>query len=376
MGNDWEIATDYTQSPNGRIWIGWKPQQVEVQIVASRLQFMHCLVKDKGSNFTIQITFIYGLNTINERKALWQGLRTLNNNITDPWITLGDFNPVLFVNDRQNGIPVHPNKIKDFQECIEDIGLGQLKGTWSLFSWSNKRDAHIGIHSFIDWAFGNAKWFDSYGHLETVYLNLGCSDHSPIIVNTRRIRQNLPRTFRLLNILLQNKDFKATIKTTWQHKVLGYTMYEICKKLKLIELNTRYLQKEVSSLERKIEDIRRKLQDTQQMLNSDLYNPNLIQKERDLIFELEKWSNIHEEVLRQKSRVVWLAKWDSNIRYFHAQMKTRQARNHISLICNDQGIMLTDPGQIQYEVINFFQELLGTKAAELPCLNNNIAKDR
>ncbi|XP_019227287.1 PREDICTED: uncharacterized protein LOC109208612 [Nicotiana attenuata] len=267
MGNDWEIASDYNQSPNGRIWIGWKPQQVEV-------------------------------------KALWQGLRNLNNNITDPWIVLGDFNAVLSVNDRQNGILVHPNEIKDFQECIEDIGLGQLKRTGSLFSWSNKRDAHIRIYSFIDWAFGNSKWFDNYGHLEAVYLNPECSDHSPIIVNTGRIRQNLPRPFRLINILLQNEDFKAVIKTTWQYEVPGYTMYGICKKLKLIELNTRHLQKEVSNLEWKVEDTRGRLQVTQPMLNSDLYNPNLIQKERDLIFELEKWSNIHEEVLRQKSRAV------------------------------------------------------------------------
>ncbi|XP_019236831.1 PREDICTED: uncharacterized protein LOC109217052 [Nicotiana attenuata] len=198
MGNDWEIAADYTQSPNGRIWIAWKPQQVEVQIVTSMPQFVHCIVNDKGSTFTSQITFVYGLNTINERRALWQGLRNLNNNIADP----------------QNGIPIHPNEVKDFQECIEDIGLGQLKRTGNLFSWSNKRDAHVRIHSLIDWAFGNSKWFDDYGQLEAVYLSPECSDHSPIIVNTGSRRQNLPRPFRLLNILLQNEEFKAMTKTT------------------------------------------------------------------------------------------------------------------------------------------------------------------
>ncbi|XP_019248358.1 PREDICTED: uncharacterized protein LOC109227614 [Nicotiana attenuata] len=308
MGNEWEVANDYTQSQNGRIWI---------------------------------------------------------------W----DFNAILSVNDKQNGVPVHPTEIKDFQDCIEDIGFGQLKRTGSLFSWSNKRDAQIRIHSLIDWAFGNAKWFDNYGHLETVYHNPGCSDHTPIIVSTGRIRQSLPRPFRLLNVLLQNQSFKEVTQTVWQYKIPGYAMYGICKKLKLIELNTKHLHKEVSNLQKRVEVIRGRIQDTQQMLNSDLYNSNLIQEERALILELEKWSNIHEEVLRQKSRAIWLAKGYSNTRYFHAQMKTRQARNHISSICNDQGIMLTDPGQIQQEFIKFFQDLLGTKASELPCLNSNIAKD-
>lgn len=128
MGNDWEVATDYTQSPYS-IWICWKPQQVEVQTLISRPQFVHFLVKDKRSPFASQITFVYGLNTINERKVLWKRLRTLNNSTTDPWIVLGDFNVVLSVNDRQNGVPVHPTEIKDFQECIEELGLRQLKRT-------------------------------------------------------------------------------------------------------------------------------------------------------------------------------------------------------------------------------------------------------
>ncbi|XP_019235888.1 PREDICTED: uncharacterized protein LOC109216211 [Nicotiana attenuata] len=45
-----------------------------------------------------------------------------------------DFNTILSVDDRQNGVPVQPAEVKDFQECIEDIGLGQLKRTGCQFS--------------------------------------------------------------------------------------------------------------------------------------------------------------------------------------------------------------------------------------------------
>lgn len=79
-----------------------------------------------------------------------------------------------------------------------------------------------------------------------------------------------------------------------------------------------------------------------------------------------KWSNIHEGVLRQKSRAVWLAKGDLNSKFFHAQLKERQGTNHISLICNDQGIMITDHVHVQQEFMNFFHDLLGTNASEMP----------
>lgn len=100
-------------------------------------------------------------------------------------------------------------------------------------------------------------------------------------------------------------------------------MYGVCKKLKLIELNTKHLHREASSLEKRIEAIREKLQYTQQLLKSDLYNPKLIKEVRGLILDLEKWSNIHENVLRQKSKVVWIAKGDLDTEFFHAQLKAR-----------------------------------------------------
>lgn len=87
---------------------------MEVQILIYGPQFVHFLVKDKGSLFASQITSVYGLNTINEIMVLWYGLRALNYNIIDPWIMLGDFNAILSVNDRQNGVPIHPAEVKDF----------------------------------------------------------------------------------------------------------------------------------------------------------------------------------------------------------------------------------------------------------------------
>lgn len=44
----------------------------------------------------------------------------------DLWIVLGDFNAILFVHDRVNGLPVKQSETKDIQNCIQEIGLGQI----------------------------------------------------------------------------------------------------------------------------------------------------------------------------------------------------------------------------------------------------------
>lgn len=61
--------------------------------------------------------------------------------------------------------------------------------------------------------------------------------------------------------------------------------------------------------------------------------------------------------------------------FFHANLKARQSRNRISSIFNPQGDRLTDPTIVHQEFTAFFQQLLGTAATEIPCLDTEIARD-
>lgn len=57
--NDWEVFANYTQAPNGRIWLMWKTQHVAVKIILAGAQLVHCKVRDKRSEFTYCLIFVY-----------------------------------------------------------------------------------------------------------------------------------------------------------------------------------------------------------------------------------------------------------------------------------------------------------------------------
>lgn len=67
-----------------------------------------------------------------------------------------------------------------------------------------------------------------------------------------------------------------------------------------------------------------------------------------------------EAILRQKSRVQWLQLGDQNYTFFHRALKIRHARNHVSVLYNDQGQKLESIADIKEEAVRYFQALLGT----------------
>ena len=51
----------------------------------------------------------------------------LGHNVSDPWLIIRDFNAILSPQDRLDGAPVTLNRIKDFEECLKDIGINEVQ---------------------------------------------------------------------------------------------------------------------------------------------------------------------------------------------------------------------------------------------------------
>ncbi|XP_062075417.1 uncharacterized protein LOC133779474 [Humulus lupulus] len=85
--------SDLCKSPEieGRLLIVWRKSFVKVTILEESNQFIHCLVKLIGVQQSFGVTFVYGMNSIEGRRSLWEGLRRPFLKDT-AWIYLGDFN--------------------------------------------------------------------------------------------------------------------------------------------------------------------------------------------------------------------------------------------------------------------------------------------
>ncbi|XP_015060282.1 uncharacterized protein LOC107006173 [Solanum pennellii] len=161
----WKIPHNYTDSPNGRIWLIWDDNWYEIKMINSSAQLLHCQVNERSKDYQFILTVVYGFNTVEQRKSLWQEMNAMSKGISQPWLIVGDFNAILSTKDRLDGVPVTNNEIKDFGDCVRDMGITELQWTGNYYTWTNKQCGRDRISSRIHRAFGNDEWMDKRGHV-------------------------------------------------------------------------------------------------------------------------------------------------------------------------------------------------------------------
>lgn len=88
----------------------------------------------------------------------------------------------------------------------------------------------------------------------------------------------------------------------------------------------------MASYKQKLSLAKEKLDIIQGQIQGQLFSQILFDQDKQLLLEVQKWSNIEEKVLKQIARATWIEHGDANTKYFHAQWKIRTIYNAITSI--------------------------------------------
>ncbi|XP_062089172.1 uncharacterized protein LOC133795731 [Humulus lupulus] len=202
---------DYYSIPTieGRLLIIWRKSFVKVIVLAESSQFAHCYVKMSGQEEACCITFVYGLNTTDERKSLWVDLLNLKFPMK-PWLLLGDFNEVFNSEDRVGGNPISMNDLTDASLWQAQVHVEALKRSGSNFTWSNNQDGASRIYSRIDHAFANEEWHDIFPNSTIHFAWEAISDHCSCVVAATVSEKIGLKPFRYYNFWVEHPEFKGS----------------------------------------------------------------------------------------------------------------------------------------------------------------------
>ena len=84
---------------------------------------------------------------------------------------MGDFNTILYKEDRKRGTEVQDHEVQDLSSLIDLFDLQEMKWIGAYYSWTNKR-----FWSRIDRVFTNVLWYETMDYTQTDYLPSSLSD--------------------------------------------------------------------------------------------------------------------------------------------------------------------------------------------------------
>ncbi|XP_074267096.1 uncharacterized protein LOC141590399 [Silene latifolia] len=215
FSNPWKVIDNSEVKDSGRIWLLWDSSQIMVSCIRKDLQVIHAQVTNLVTGFDWTCSLVYGCNADSDRVALWDSLIAMKANVHGPWLVMGDFNNVLYVNERI-GSQVTDAEIKGFQNCVDVCGLYDMVSTGAYFTWNNKQEGDARVYSWIDRVLANDEWILNGPSGNVTFLPEGLYDHSPCLIELGEDIERRKCPFKYFNMWGKHAEFKNIVMETWK----------------------------------------------------------------------------------------------------------------------------------------------------------------
>ncbi|CAA7047375.1 unnamed protein product [Microthlaspi erraticum] len=304
------------------------------------------------NGFGFYLSFVYGHPEPSQRNNLWEKLERYSTTRREPWFIQGDFNEILG-NDEKVGGRLRPEvSFRDFRRMVRTCDFTDLKSTGDRFSWAGQRGVHY-VSCCLDRTMGNSEWHSRYPCSETLFLELGESDHRPLVTFISDTTEERRGVFMYDSRMRDKDGFQEAVIRGWDRH-LGSANADIsfgsriqnCRK----EIS-RWKRNNRNNAQEKIKIIRHRL-------DKAMVSPLATTQERNRLREELNHANAEEEAFwKQKSRNNWLKAGDKNTKFFHSVTKARRIRNNLTTIEDEAGAIHRGDNAIGEVAEKYFQNL-------------------
>lgn len=165
----WSYIHNYQSDPSGRIWLAWDPGYFQITKINETDQLIHNKVTNLVTNQIFFLTVIYARNNFDRRQELWRDLIQMKGQTIGPWCLMGDYNNILYSEERVGCEPTHPKEIEYFMDCINKIEVFDMQAIGFRYSWTNFGEGQHRKCSRIDRTMINVEWSTTFPNTTTTF---------------------------------------------------------------------------------------------------------------------------------------------------------------------------------------------------------------
>ncbi|KAJ8425485.1 hypothetical protein Cgig2_023901 [Carnegiea gigantea] len=362
----WRWVHNFSLNPRGRIWVAWKPSIYHIKLIYMTEQFIHCHAMHMSLKVKFYITFVYGLNQLQQRKQMWSNLSS-SQPIQEPWCIIGDFNSILYKEDRIGGGDVLLQDIKDMNEFMDSCEMHEMRSIGPYYSWTNKT-----IMSRIDRALINEMWSIHFNFTQVRYKANSLSDHTPLVVQFLPSPKPKPR-FQYCDMWAKHPYFLSSISASLpspggslKWKKLKHFLDDVRVALQHLHRSSFHDLKEQQELARK------RLTHIQLELLSHPHHKDMLCEKKEA---REHYNNILSSsitLLQQQCKQEWIKYGDSSSKLFFAKTKQRKLSSYIYPIKDESGTLREGFEEVGNVMVSFYRKLLGPQPHSRSPLSREI----
>ncbi|XP_026451813.1 uncharacterized protein LOC113352177 [Papaver somniferum] len=262
-----------SRSCYGRIWVGWDPGVIHVNLIHSSPQAVFLDITTPSS-INLAVTLVYGDNYYLTRNALWNSLISFAVTVNKALMVLGNFNSILYPSDKVGGAPVLPHHFQDFSTCVHYTQLMDLSFMGYFYTWTNCQQDGSVIRSKIDRVMANLQMHD-------------------------------PPPFRFFNFLSDEPEYMNVVRTAWNIPVRGNPMITLVTRVKNVKSHIinwkRFKFRNVSA---QVLQAKENMDFDQLQLQSFPLDLDLARRETEYVAEYVKLVKYEESAAKQQARLV------------------------------------------------------------------------
>ena len=321
----------------GGIWLLWRSDLVDVDVLSATEQEIHALIRVSSSSPWL-LSAIYASPRFVDRCVLWDNLKLIADSHNLPWAVMGDFNEMISNDEKFGGNPVCRRRIHAYTECMDYCQLMDLGFSGPKFTWTNMRGVSDLIQERLDRGWVNPRWKALYPEASMQHLARLNSDHCPLLLNLDPPPPSAAtRPFRFQPMWLNHSDFPRLVKEAWHGKELrlGDAISEFSS---LAQTWNKEVFGNIFANKRRL--LARLLGIQKALARHPSHHLLLLQD--NLSIELNQILNLEEELWAIKARTNWLVSGERNTSYFHVSTLVRRSSNRINGIKDGAGNWIFD----------------------------------
>ncbi|XP_031124299.1 uncharacterized protein LOC116026992 [Ipomoea triloba] len=199
----------------GGLALLWK-EGTEVDIKSFSANHIDAEVCLSSGDLKWRFTGFYGCPERVRRSESWNLLKQLAVRNSLPWVVLGDFNDILYPNEKRGGNPQPRRLIEGFSDTVETSGLRDFKFEGYQYTWEQSKGTPNWVEAKLDRILTSDTWCELFPSAKATSVIVSKSDHLPLFLEVLPNNNHRQKArFKFENLWLRDNTSREIMIESW-----------------------------------------------------------------------------------------------------------------------------------------------------------------